>query len=345
VEPHRLSRCLVGCLLLLTAMTGCGLWPPRASNDSTKLPGLRLDVPDGTIAVISWLPDGDIYLDWAQRLGTPHSILRITPGQAAERVELPQQAGCQRTDYMLPHRLPDGRLGLARKCITDDPSGIGYTLIGYRPASGRIDDLARVGQNLPRAVSWRRTMDSGYLSTGSGICDGFGPITRHGVGAFPGPVNLDGHTWHLDEIFRETGADSCTDQGRAGWAMLTPDNRQLIFTAAPDAQGASGQSRLDVPSHIYRQDLPAGRPGRLVSGFDDLTGMDMSPDGRLLAVAGRRGRERGLWLVNLGSGDQRKVAGGPLIEPSFSPDGRRLAVVFNPKPVEKAQLRVLDVPT
>jgi hypothetical protein len=303
MEPHRFSTCLIAGLLLLMVMTGCGWRPPHASNDLTRPPGARLDVPGGSIAVITWLPDGEIYLDWAQRLGTPHSIMRITLGRAAEPVDLPQQAGCRRTNYLLPHRLPDGRLGLARKCITDDPSGIGFTLIGYWSATRGIDDLVRVGQNLPRAVSWRRTMDGGYLSTGSGICDGFAPITRRGVGEFPGPVTLDGHTWRLDEIFHDTGVDSCTEQGRAGWAMLTPDNRQLIFAAAPGAQGASGQSRLDVPSHLYRQNLPAGRPGKLASDFTDLTGMDVSPDGRLLAVAGRRGRDRGLWLINFDSSD------------------------------------------
>lgn len=271
--------------------------------------------------------------------------MRITPGQAAEPIELPQLADCRRTDYLLPHRLPDGRLGLARECITDDPSGIGFTLIGYQPATRRIDDLATVGQYLPRDVSWRRRLDSGYLSTGSGICDGFAPITRHGLGEFPGPVTLDGHTWRLDEIFRDTGADSCTGQGRAGWAMLTADDRQLIFAAAPDAEGGSGWSRLDVREHIYWQELPAGRPDQLASGFNDLTGMDISPDGRLLAVSGRRGLERGLWLINLDSGDERKVAGGPLNEPSFSPDGRRLAMVFNSEQGEKAQLRLLEVPS
>lgn len=346
MEGHRLGRCLTACLLLLTAMTGCGLWAPGVAGGASQLPGARLDVPDGALAIVTWLPDGSIYYLWTPHLGPdPYELMRIRPGQAAEPSKLPQRADCQRTDYLLPHRLPDGRLGLARKCITADPSRNGFTLIGYQPATGRIEDLAGVGRYLPRVVSWRRTMDSGYLSTGSGICDGFAPITRHGVGEFPGPVTLGGHSWRLDEIFHDTGADSCKEQGRAGWAMLTPDDQQLIFAAAPDAQGVDGQRRMDVPSRLYRQGLPAGRPAKLTSEFSDISGMDICPDGRLLAVAGGLGEEQGLWLINLNSGDRRKVAGGPLSEPSFSPDGRRLAVVFTPEELEKAQLRVLEVST
>jgi hypothetical protein len=331
-------------LLLLTAIAGCGLWTSQASDESARPTGTRLDVPDGLIAVITWLPDGYVYFHWTPDLGgDPYRLMRARPGEAAEPVELPQIAGCQRTEDVAPHRLPDGRLGLARACLSD--IGDGFTLIAYQPTTGRVEELAAVGRDLPTSVSWRRNLDGGYLSAGSGICDGFAPITRHGVGEFPGPVSLDGHAWRLDEIFRQTGADSCKDQGRAGPAMLTPDNRQLIFAAAPEAQGADGQGRMDAPSQIYRQDLPAGLPDKLASGFIDLIGMDISPDGRHLAVAGKRGRDRGLWLINLDSGDLRKIVEGPLKYPSFSPDGKHLAVVFTPEGVEKAQLRVLDVPT
>ncbi|MET9313653.1 hypothetical protein ABZX12_17680 [Kribbella sp. NPDC003505] len=331
------------CLLLLTAITACDWRQSGAANEIPSPPGTRLNAPDGEIAVIVWLPDGHIYFHGTPNLDTPYRLMRIAPGQAAEPVDLPQVPGCRRTDYLLPHRLPDGRLGLARKCITDDSESTGFTLIAYDPASGRIEDLAPLGKRLPTGVSRRRDLDSGYLSHGSGICDGFAPITRRGIGDLPGPVTLDGHTWRLDEIFRQKGSDSCRDQGRAGWAVLSPDNRQLIFAAAPDAQGDSGQSRTDAPSQIYRQDLPNGPPRKLASGFTALLGMEISPDGRSLAVAGGRSRERGVWLIDLSSGSMRKVADGPLKYPSFSPDGGRLALVFSPD-LEMAQLRVLDVP-
>ena len=332
------------CLVMVAAAGGCGLFgSPAADPTPGPLPGTRLDVPDGDLAVTAWLPDGHIYLLWGADLASPHEILRVAPGRPAQQLTLPAGEGCQRTEYRLPHRLPDGRLGLAVSCETGDPTKDHIDLVAYHPASRRLEMLAPLGEYNPAAVSWRKDLASGYVSAGGGICDGFAPLTRHGITRFPGPVTLNGHTWRLDEVFFTPGSNDCRDLGRAGAAQLTPDERRLVFRAAPAAQGHSGQSRLDYPTGIYVQDLPDGTPRQLVTGFSDTRGLAMAPDGRQVAVAGRRGREQGLWLVNLDSGAMRELASARLSYPSFSPDGRQLSVTYA-RDENHSELRVLDIP-
>jgi hypothetical protein len=255
---------------------------------------------------------------------------------------LPALANCRRTEYLLPHRLPDGRLGLARWCTTGDFNER-IDLVAVSPAHSRqVQMLAPLGDNNPGMVSWRRGLRSGYVSHGSGICDGIAPLTRSGPVRFPRPLTLAGHTWRLDEeLF--TRADDCQAQGRADSALLTADQRRLVFFASPDSQGHDGMSRLDYPWNLYVWQPPGqGQPRLVAAGFDDIRGMDIAPDGTRAAVAARRGSTEGLWLVDLNTGRLRQIGGGHLDFPAFSADGRRLAVVLS-RDVDHDQLRVVDL--
>lgn len=186
-------------------------------------------------------------------------------------------------------------------------------------------------------------MQSGYVSHGSGICDGFAALTRQGPRRLPAATTIDGHTWRLDEELFQPGDADCRDQGRATSALLTPDERELVFLASRESRGHSGQARLDYPWYLYIQDLPDGKPRVLVRGFSDTRGMAVSPDGKHVAIAGRRGDEQGLWLVDIDTGDMRKLTGARFSEPAFSPDGSQLAVILS-EDIERAELYVLDVP-
>lgn len=124
--------------------------------------------------------------------------------------------------------------------------------------------------------------------------------------------------------------------------MLTPDDRRLVFLASPESQGHTDHQRLNDPWSVYVLDLPDGKPRRLAGGFDE-RGAAMSPDGKRVAVTGRRGSEQGLWLVELDTGEVRKVSDAYLAVPVFSPDGRKLVVAFTPKENHN-QLSMLDVP-
>jgi hypothetical protein len=338
---------LLACLLVLLALSACQPRNTGGTGEPTQLPGIRLDLPKGAIGGIAWLPDGYIYVTWQPNATTAITNWRTVPGQRGQQVTLPDLTGCNRTEYLLPHRLPDGRLGLSRFCQADNSDQTHSDLVAYDPAKGVLEVLAPLGHNAPSGVSWRPDLQSGYVSHGSGICDGLAPLTRQGPGSFPNPTTIDGHTWRLDEVFRQSGADDCHDQGRAFNPLLTPDERRLVFFASPQAQGHGGQTRLDEPRGIYVQDLPHGQPRALVRGFSDTAGMAMAPDGKHVAVAGRRGHEQGLWLVDLDSGGMQKLTDVQQDLPAFSPDGRHLAVMYRHGKYEdfNTELRVLNVPT
>ncbi len=79
----------------------------------------------------------------------------------------------------------------------------------------------------------------------------------------------------------------------------------------------------------------------MARGFVSPTGLAMTADDRSVVVGGRRGRERGLWRVDLASGAIRPIAKGNLVDPTFSPDGQQLVVVLR-HDADHAELRVLD---
>jgi hypothetical protein len=49
--------------------------------------------------------------------------------------------------------------------------------------------------------------------------------------------------------------------------------------------------------------------GALAGGFDE-RGAAMAPDGKHVAVTGRRGARQGVWLIDLDTGDMHRPAPG-----------------------------------
>jgi Tol biopolymer transport system component len=165
-------------------------------------------------------------------------------------------------------------------------------------------------------------------------------VTREGVQRSAGPTTLDGHTWQLDQDFFEPGDADCTPRGRSSLLALTADGKRLLFAASPASAGVGGQARIDVPWNLYLQDLPGGQPRAVARGLVSPTGLAVAPDDRGVVV---RGGARGLWYLDLASCAVRPIAKGNLLDPSFSPDGRRLVALLRLD--DHAELRVLDNPT
>ena len=332
----------VACLAALTVAAGCDRTPRGGAGTDRHLPGTRLDLPEGNLAVTAWLPDGWIYADWAKDLDSDSEIWRTAPGRQPSRVNLPVLADCLKTLYLLPHRLPDGRLGLVRFCTKDYPHQDRLDLVAYQPHTGQIQQLLTLGNNNPSQVSWRRNMRTGYISVASGICDGFAPLTRQGPVRFPRPVTLDGHTWRLDDPLFQPADTDCTPQGRASQATLTPDERHLVFAASPESQGKTDFDRLDIPYHLYIQDLPNGTPRILDRNFSGIAGIDPAPDSRHLVAAGHRGGQNGVWIIDLTTGSAQTLLRARAASPAYSPDGKQIAVIIRLDD-KHSELRVIDV--
>ncbi len=340
-------RALLGAVLvgtvLLVAVGACirigGGGQPKASVAMH-----RISTPEGTLYGTAWLRDGWIYFGRSASVTSFETWRVPAAGGEPERLRLPDLAGCRVTDYLRADRLPDGRLGLARFCqatAVGEPTRIDSG--AFDPRTGQYQPLAPLRDVNPSKVTWRAGLESGYVSHTSGICAGFAPLTRRGAQRFPGPVTLDGRTWQLEDHVLLPADEDCTGRGRADLPVLAPDGKLLYFLASPESMGVSGQARLDKPWNLYRWSPPGGSPQTLLRGLGDPYGLAISPDGRWLALGGRRDGKQRLWLVNTSDGSMNQLASGELGDPSFSPDGRHLVAVLTKDP-DHGQLYVFDLP-
>jgi WD40 repeat protein/DNA-binding SARP family transcriptional activator/class 3 adenylate cyclase/energy-coupling factor transporter ATP-binding protein EcfA2 len=125
----------------------------------------------------------------------------------------------------------------------------------------------------------------------------------------------------------------------AGAVDFTSDGRQLVASSGAgsvtvwDAQSFTRRRTLGVPSRSPTAAAPAADPGYYSpppSGADVFS-VDVSPDGRLVAVARLDGSVR-VWDMETGR-DAFTVDAGPLAGPygtvSWSPDGDLLAIAAN----------------
>lgn len=84
-------------------------------------------------------------------------------GGDARQLQLPALDGCRRTRYLLPHQLPDGRLGLSRLCETQDVLKDHFDLVAVDAASGELEQLATVGLDPPRRT-WQADLRHGFVA-------------------------------------------------------------------------------------------------------------------------------------------------------------------------------------
>ena len=325
----------VAALVVLVPATGCRPGRP-APLAGTPLSGLR----DGNQFVPAWLPDGWIYFgfqpaDVSQRV----QIWRTRPGGSPERVALPDLAGCRLTDYRLPSRLPDGRLGLSRECLTDDPARDHIDLVAVDPVTKAVQILANLGLTNPSDAAWAPGLTTGFVAHADSSCASIAPLAHGAAGTFPGPVVIAGKARALDFAFRAPPSRTCApDQIRADLVRLTPDGRTLVFLA-------SLTSRSDSPWSLYRWRLDGGQPEEISAGFGDPLGIDLAPDGKSVVVGAPVDGADGLWRVDLATRARTRVAGGRLLEPAISPGGDRVvAVVQHGDGVNDTELRLFPFP-
>jgi WD40 repeat protein len=120
---------------------------------------------------------------------------------------------------------------------------------------------------------------------------------------------------------------------------FTSDGRQLVASSGAgsvtvwDAQSFTRHRTLGIPSRSPTAAAPDADPGYDAPGPSgaDVFSLDVSPDGRLVAVARMDGSVR-VWDMETGR-DAFTVDAGPLLPPfgtvSWSPDGDLLAIAAN----------------
>ena len=134
----------------------------------------------------------------------------------------------------------------------------------------------------------------------------------------------DGNIWVAGSD--GSGAWALVSEGDAAQPRWSPDGRRLLF-----ARGSGAASELAVvPSE-------GGPPRRLTSNARPESGATWAPRGDRVAYTLPRALGPGgrvdpsipdeVWVVDVGSGQERKLADG--FDPAWSPDGSRLAYATN----------------
>jgi Tol biopolymer transport system component len=128
-----------------------------------------------------------------------------------------------------------------------------------------------------------------------------------------------------------------TDDFCPAWS---PDRRQIAFLRTVE-EGREGQSEVVVIPALGGRERRLGTISTGVSRETGWTpGLDWSMDGRFLAVVDRNSKEErlGVYLLSIETGEKQRITSPPSEivygdkQPTFSPDGKKLAFVRMPGP-------------
>lgn len=341
-----LTVATIGAVLLAgcTGGRGAGGRPPA------PLPGVALPGPEGGLKQPVWLADGWVYFvrltpDFSPEL----EVWRTKAAGPAERVNLPGEPGCRLTRWNALHRLPDGRLGLVRRCLLEEAGKDWHDVVAFTPATGKLETMAELDDTVVSNLTWAPDLRSGFISHTTGICAAIAPLTSKGAARFPSPVEIDGKSWRLDNGVFKSATESCAGDGRADRPVLLPDGKTLILAASPASQGSEGQTRIDKPWNIYRWVPGEGNPRRLAEGFGDPLGLEITPNGKWAILASSNGGKQGVWGIDVQTGRSHMLAEGNPKGVSVSPDGKQAVVSFEPDTGDlrhdmvHLELRVIDL--
>lgn len=329
--PTRVAAASILVFAVLTACeggTGSGI-PP----ESTPSP-----VPIGArdFAGVAWLSS-----DWLivglnpKNISAPNEVWRLRPdGEDFQRLRLPDDSSCARTDYLSPVALLDGRVGLVKACSIDSRTSvipITYSLVATPPGGGGLEPLVT-----PRPLGYLRSfaaptltvspdLSKALVSAGNILCDSIVLVDSGGVRYLPVTVGAGEDSWRLDEYYT-SNVRLCTDLGRAWGAAWSPDGQAVAFLGSPQSIGVSGMARLDVPSNLYLLDPTTWSPHLVIAEIAHPSEPSWSPDGRGLVFSGSvPDRGDGTWLFDIQKSRLSRLTSAPLTSPVWSPDGQAIA--------------------
>ncbi len=117
----------------------------------------------------------------------------------------------------------------------------------------------------------------------------------------------------------------------------SPDGRQIAFLREIRETGQPGMSEIRVVSALGGKEIRLGTTAvRIEIGPEFVSGLDWSPDGKLLAFSDKEssGEGEGIFLLSTETGEKRRLSAPPSTErpfrdrePAFSPDGKTIAFV------------------
>jgi hypothetical protein len=348
----------LGSVVILTlVLSGCG---DPGSGGVNLRPDSEL--PVGHYNDLAWVDDDRLVvaLDPTAKAAVPQLAEFARDGEQLADLNLPSDSHCQRTNFLFPSRLPDGRLGLIKHCIRpieSNPNSM-WTQEAYEFETGKLVTLTRFGPLTRRlnsgetdeyyahasTATWNSSMKQGLIGTG-GLCSTIARIDRHGIKELNALVESDGRSWNLrDQLFADP-SETCSSKGIASdpqWSVRD----DVAFFASPQAIGTSGPARGFVPSNLYLMKVGEWQPEVIVKDLvlSSTSSIEWSPDGRYLAfTAGMNGSEWGLWLFDSRTEELAQLSSERGSQLAWNPEGTELALLVEesvPDQGELAQTRI-----
>lgn len=317
---------------------------------------------------ITWLPDGRFLITGADVSASdtpgadePTSYFLLDDGLLS-RHTFPLDTNCTRYRYHLSGILPDGRLGLVKRCFIHDnliqpPREELTYIMAYDWEQEALEQL--VQESIPPFgafhFSWNPDMQRGVQEAGSLLTTIFW-LTPAGAEPMEVSIREGRRQWSLAEAYHamvESAADKApfgvvqqvdweiADFGLVKQPVWSPAGTQIAFFASSDALGREGPSRLMSEYKLYLMDADALQPEPILDGIYYAHRLAWSPDGRWLALIAHANPSAPstaiLWLFSPADNQLISVTTDDIADFSWSPDGTALVAARACNPCEAAE--------
>lgn len=333
------ERWTIFLLVLLCAQTACSLATslPAYEDISKDAEYSVLHFPATHFEDILWRNDGALIAfqrEDERPLRQPYALMG---DDALRYLDLLQERECLVTDYRFPTQLPDGRLGLIKKCVTDNAFTFASYMVAYDWKTGQLEQIVERPLkhfDIAQCFSWSPDMSRGVQTVSNVLVGTLNWLTAEG----PEPVNItlrDGNReWNLAQDYEENGS---TKGGTISCPSWSPKGDKIAVFVSFDAMGVEGIPRLDKPSKLVLIYPVSGESEVVLSGVHDADPR-WSPDGRKIAFLGYvenglpdyQGNEPyGLWVFDVERRTLQRIAADKYFkDAAWSPDSTQIAVIW-----------------
>jgi dipeptidyl aminopeptidase/acylaminoacyl peptidase len=306
-QPYWLP--ILGYLLLL----GC---QPSGYVDKTReISSIRLDLPPAQYESVAWLDSKEIALAYKEpeaREGTVRvAMLRLGTG-ALEDIILPSHP-----DHCFPvpsgivllSRLPNGNLGYIYRC-SNMPSGDSGVLYMWDKSTGEIQVLHVYSDFL-----------LGFYTVS--------PDMTEIIQTSPVGVGLNDELYRFD--LGGEGRQIFSDFQRASSPSWSPDGQTIVFAGTESTPYDSPETNEEMvnllfyPWTIYQMNADGQEVRELLTGISRPL-LKWSPDGKRIAFAATYKDKRGIWLLDVNSGEVQLIWDTAATF-DWSPDGKSMIVL------------------
>lgn len=305
-------------------------------SDENPIPVTRIPIPPGDHYSALWFPDGKIVVMTNLERKPFHFF--VQEEESWHELNLKADPSCTIfTEYFVPAALPDGRLGLMKRCSIQGAADYlqgerQENLVAYDWEKHEINLL--VDETIPDigggSFSWNPEMTKGVQSGLPGVL--FGTIywlTPQQTEPMTITIEADNKSWSLDENYGVESPALNSDAGIARSPSWSPDGQQIAFFASPSSVGRNGPSRLQGEYQLFLMDIDTLQPEPVLEGIYFANGLQWSPDNRWLVFYGEMGqpRQSGVWIFSPETNVLKLVDHGHVNSASWSPDGQSLLII------------------